>query len=53
MPVPTPTPSIKPMHVLIICLCVAAALFAGSIAIGWAAWQSNKDSGSPVQSDQP
>ena len=52
MPNPQQRPdSIKPVHVLIICLCVVAALFAGSLIIGWVAWQSNKAAGA-VQTDQ-
>ncbi len=46
-----PPSSIKPAHVLIICLCVAMALFAGSLIVGWVAWQADKTQG--IQTDQP
>ena len=52
MPQPPPNP-IKPVHVLIICLCVVAALFAGSFVVSIVAWQANKAAGSPMHSDQP
>ena len=52
MPQLPPSP-IKPVHVLIVCLCVAAALFAGSVLISVVAWQANKAAGSPMHSDQP
>ncbi len=50
---PPPQNPIRPGHVLIICLCVVAALFAGSLIIGYVAWQANKVAGNPVQTDQP
>jgi hypothetical protein len=51
MPQPPPKP-LKPAHVLVICLCVVAALFAGSLIISWVAWQANKAAGNPVHTDQ-
>ena len=52
MPQPPPKP-IKPVHVLLICLSVVAALFASSLIIGWVAWQANKAAGSAMHTDQP
>lgn len=49
-PKPPAQKPIRPVHVLIICLGVAIALFAGSLIIGWAAWQANKNAGG-VQTD--
>ncbi len=53
MPTPPRRPSpVKPIYVLIACLCVVAALFIGAMVIGFAVVQTNKNAGSPVQSDQ-
>jgi hypothetical protein len=49
---PRKSPAVKPIYVLIACLCVVAALFIGAMVIGFAVVQANKNSGATVQTDQ-
>ncbi len=54
MPPQTPKPSpVKPIYVLVACLCVVAALFIGCLVIGFSVLQANKSAGVKIQTDQP
>lgn len=48
-----PPPPVKPIVVLVVCLCVVAALFAGSIFIGTLVVESERAQPAPSAQDGP